>query len=930
MRYSLKEFQRYCLVNHITFVSYKLPGEKHPQTLFTNEPRVYSSISDIKCTEGFLMSPFHSESSPILVIPDEKKLPGFEFEIDENEFLQTTCMKEIISVHKRDIISFNKYITQIENAKKKLSSGTNKKVVISRIKKIYGISIDDLIDAFKMLCDAYPHTFTYLLHSSITGSWLGATPEKLLQTDSYLFSTMALAGTKKHSESIKYSEWTDKEIREHEYVADHIRKKLKDSNYQYLENDRQTVRAGNVTHLLTEFVGKIKPGTGWLELVNLLYPTPAICGNDNELSLELIHETESHRREYYSGIIGLFNHTGKTDLFVNLRCMTSDNSGAYLFAGGGILPESSAFKEWEETEMKFETLLNIFGKIKGKDPEFIMKSHTNKLHVNIFADLCASYGIHKIVVSPGSRNAPLTVAFHNQPAIECYLIPDERSAAYFALGLAQYLQEPVGIICTSGTAALNYAPAIAEAYYQNLPLVAITADRPPEWIDQLDGQAINQDGIYENFTSYQATLPVEIYSDEELWLMERIIRDGFLHLKQKSLPIHFNVPLREPLYEMTDYIPSKSVFSQLEIISSRQDVSLDVIQKYKKILIIAGMKHPSQRFSDQIHRIVSSRRVVVLDELLSNLDIDDTFRIQDAFFLSTNKNNSERLKPDLVISFGDIILSKQLKQWVRSLNTDRWVVTKNDKCPDVFRGINKVIIDDPVCFLKNLCCDQESYKAIYFNDWKKIFNDFMEIHSVYHQTMPWSDMLVFKIISSIIPGDSIIHLSNSSPVRYAQFFEWNKGIRFYSNRGTAGIDGCMSTAIGMAAQTSETVTLVTGDIGFLYDSNALWNVYKKQNFKIIVINNKGGNIFDLIPGPQNTGLLKDYFTAYHPISIEYLCKAFGVEYISAANTHELKSGMELLYANKYCSLLEIQTEPSINTGVWKGYFEHISDNFSCL
>ena len=556
---------------------------------------------------------------------------------------------------------------------------------------------------------------------------------------------------------------------------------------------------------------------------------------------------------------------------------------------------------------------------------------TDKLHVKILADLCVANGLHKVVISPGSRNAPLIMAFHNHPDIECFVIPDERSAAYFAIGIAQFTGLPVGIICTSGTAALNYAPAMAEAYYQKIPLVAITADRPPEWIDQLDGQAINQTGMYANFISYQAQLPTEAFSKNEVWHLERIVRDGFLQLKLKNQPVHFNVPIREPLYNSKEREPSSVNYTTFKPIEKSfledKDFTAE-LHHFNKILLVIGMHPPDEEFSNLISRVAAGKNMVVMCETLSNVNSEDTFQIADAWINAIHRKNLLELNPDLIISFGDILLSKPLKQWIRSLTrTEHWLVNKGNMVPDVFQRIERIIHLSSVDFLRYLMDYFAPNVKTFYDSWQQSYLNFARIHDEYMQTIGWSDMHSFRALSKTIPPNSVVHLGNSSPVRYAHFFRWKDAIHFFGNRGTAGIDGTMSTAIGMASQTDKPVILITGDISFFYDSNALWNNYKRPNFKIIVINNKGGNIFSLISGPSETGLLDDYFVTHHPVSIEYLCKAYGIDYSLARNEQDLNSGLEHLLGATRCSLLEIDTDPVVNTNVWKEYFKTIKERW---
>lgn len=560
-----------------------------------------------------------------------------------------------------------------------------------------------------------------------------------------------------------------------------------------------------------------------------------------------------------------------------------------------------------------------------------MPESTDKTHVNLFAELCAAYGLQKAVISPGSRNAPLIMAFHFQHNIDCYIIPDERSAAYFALGMAQYTGQPVAIICTSGTAALNYTPAMAEAYYQQLPLVAITADRPPEWVDQMDGQTINQDSIYKNFTVFQAQLPSEALSDSDVWYIKRLVRDGFKLLINKQKPVHFNVPLREPLYNKIEH--TKQTF-KVDIKPANRVIEpsiypqlVDEFKKYANVLLVVGMQRPNEPLASSIRELAYSRQVVVLSEYLSNIGGEEVFITSDALIAAIHSHKLPSFSPDLFISFGDILLSKPLKQWIRSLQeAEHWIVSENDRVPDVFQRIDRIVEGKPEHFLSYLLSHAKTNTAFY-SEWQKAYQILNNLHVTFTNAIEWSDMQMFDILSQHIPEDTIIHLGNSSPVRYAQFFRWNSNIRFFSNRGTAGIDGVTSTALGMASQTQKTVTLITGDVSFLYDSNAMWNQYKSGNFKIIVINNKGGNIFSMIDGPESTGLLNDYFVTHIPVSIDQLCNAYGIGYYLSQGKHDLVSGLTQLYNHSSCAILEVQTDPKTNTRVWKEYFATIKSYF---
>lgn len=368
MKLSLKEFQQYCLNQKVAFVSYSLPGKNAPVTLFLPESEVkeYNRISDVEESNGFLLSPFQSENFPVIVFHDRNKAEGWEVNIRELPEPSSNRDAEPWNLEQY-VLEFNQYVDQIEEIKRSIGLGEAQKVVLSRTKVWQGVDINRLPDIFEELSHNYKSAFVYLFYTSKSGLWLGATPETLIEINHSTFSTMALAGTKEFYEDVKDIIWTEKELKEHAYVADYVRQKLLTGGYLFDESEKETVPAGNVVHLRTLFKGKVNKGkTDWKQLVDLLYPTPAICGTESEATLQLIRKIEKHKREYYAGIIGPFNEGNETALFVNLRCMKIVGDSAVLYAGGGILSESSAPKEWEETEMKFNTLIQVIIDVENK------------------------------------------------------------------------------------------------------------------------------------------------------------------------------------------------------------------------------------------------------------------------------------------------------------------------------------------------------------------------------------------------------------------------------------------------------------------------------------------------------------------------------------------------------------------------------------
>jgi len=545
----------------------------------------------------------------------------------------------------------------------------------------------------------------------------------------------------------------------------------------------------------------------------------------------------------------------------------------------------------------------------------------------MIAKRCVSLGIQYAVISPGSRNAPLIKAFAEIESMNCLSIPDERSAGYVALGIAQQLNKPVAIICTSGTAALNFGPAMTEAYYSHIPILALTADRPPEWIDQMDGQTIRQNGLFKNFTEYSDTLSI-ILGKEEFWFNTNKLNKSFRCL-QKG-PVHLNIPFREPLYDDGDlhYIPEISanpIISETVLSDSNIRKLADDFNKSKKVLIIPGRQNPSEELNLLLEKISKLNHVSIFKHHLDNMIVPKALHFQDRMLHVLTHAEQKKFQPELVISFGGPVLSKKVKTFLRNNPPKKhWRIDENHVFPDTFQMLTHTIDTKPANFFNKLLPYLKNSKSNYKSKWIEISKAAGRHHQSFMASTSWSDLQAFSLIMKNLPADSVLHLGNSSPVRYAQLFALDSSIACYGNRGTSGIDGCLSTAVGASiAIPQKTHTIILGDISFLYDSNALWNKYLQQNLKIIVINNQGGNIFRLIPGPRQTGLLEDYFETYLPISIKDMANTYHINHLKAENTEELIKNMELLYATDSCTVLEVKTESKTNARIWADYFKFI-------
>lgn len=546
-----------------------------------------------------------------------------------------------------------------------------------------------------------------------------------------------------------------------------------------------------------------------------------------------------------------------------------------------------------------------------------------KQHITDLAAICLKKGIRKIVISPGSRSAPIIQAFLKCYPGDCHSIVDERSAGYFALGLALAYQQPVALICTSGTAALNYAPALAEAYYQKVPLLAITADRAYEWIDQQDNQTLHQRDIYKNFIKSGFELPQNITHENELWYAHRLINEAVnLLFAEPAGPVHINIPLPEPLYdalpEVWDPLPVIP-FEKPEYNPVIPERLMNLWNQAKSILIVHGQHEPDADLTDSIIRFSHDPRIAVIAENISNIP-SNCIISNSHLVLSINRKNTPA-QPDLVLHSGGQVVSKSLTAYLRNAqHTKGWRIGKDHRVIDTYKIMSEHIALPESTVYKILASNiheddkQQGYRLL----WKQLAESSMNKAMERISQLPFSDIHVFFHVMNNMPEDINIFLGNSSVIRYAQLFNTPGKACYYSNRGTSGIDGCLSTASGIASASEKPTVAILGDLGFLYDSNALWNRELPTNLKILVINNHGGGIFHIIKGPSESAGFKEFIEAHHPVNIAKLAEAYNLAYLTAENEAGLKTQWpEFIAPGDKPIIFEVKTDAELSASTFR-------------
>jgi 2-succinyl-5-enolpyruvyl-6-hydroxy-3-cyclohexene-1-carboxylate synthase len=538
--------------------------------------------------------------------------------------------------------------------------------------------------------------------------------------------------------------------------------------------------------------------------------------------------------------------------------------------------------------------------------------------------ICLTKGVTTIIISPGSRNAPLTIGFVSNPAFTCYSIADERSAAFFALGIAQQTKQPVALVCTSGSALLNYYPAFSEAFYSQIPMIVISADRPQSKIDIGDGQTIRQENVFENHSLYNANLDeaVSIKNDKK-------INQAINTAIDKKGPVHINAPFEEPLYETVSElsVPVNTIVPANET----KMISVDDLAEFATIwnnsprkMVLVGVNDPNSVSYEIVEALANDNSVVVMTETTSNLHHPSFINNIDTIITPFTNEDLDDFCPDVLVTFGGMIVSKRIKAFLRKYKPKHHWHIDTLRAYDTFGILTKHFEVEPNVFFDAFLPLTRTIASDYFikTDLVKLLRK--QKSDLYLAKIPFSDFKVFEKIISLLPKNSQLQVSNSSAIRYAQLIDIDSSIEVYCNRGTSGIDGSSSTAIGAAVANGKQTVLITGDISFLYDSNALWNNYIPKNFKIILINNGGGGIFRILPGHKETPVFNTFFETSHCLTAEHLARMYGFEYTIASDETSLVNTMNDLYAqNEKPCILEVFTPTLQNDSILLNYFKEL-------
>ena len=559
------------------------------------------------------------------------------------------------------------------------------------------------------------------------------------------------------------------------------------------------------------------------------------------------------------------------------------------------------------------------------------------------AHICARLGVRTFVLSPGSRSAALTLALVRHPEIDTKIISDERSAAFIAVGMAQQLHQPVGLVCTSGSAAYNYAPAVAEAFFQQIPLIVITADRPPEWIDQLDGQTIRQQNLYGRHVKASYELPVG-QTEADVWYAGRMVSEA-IHLSRAFPPgpVHLNVPIREPFYPAEDkqiHFEDTKVIFQTKSVPMLTDETIAVLweewQRYDRKLIVGGQHPYDASLVEALSDLSITRHIPVVADVISNMhSVDNSIQHVDVLLSQLKEEVGNLLRPDLLITYGLSVISKNLKLFLRKYSpAAHWHIQPAGIAADTFQSLTQIVHISPATFFHAASSFPwaSQVQTDYCQRWQQREQKATQlINQLFADplTKPIGEFQAVQTILHHLPNATDLHLANSMTVRYANLVglsDHHAQVAVFANRGTSGIDGSNSTAVGSALTFNRLTVLLTGDLAFFYDRNAFWHNYSLPNLRIILLNNHGGGIFRLIDGPSQQPELEEYFETKQTLNAENTARDFKMHYqqinFTASDTiTTLTEALPEFYQENagHAKLLEIVTTTSHNQKIFNQY-----------
>ena len=554
---------------------------------------------------------------------------------------------------------------------------------------------------------------------------------------------------------------------------------------------------------------------------------------------------------------------------------------------------------------------------------------TDKYGCRALAGILHGHGVEYAVLCPGSRNVPLVMAFAREQGLKCDTAVDERSAAFIALGHGIARGCAVAVVCTSGTALLNMAPAVAEAYYRNVPLIVVSADRPGRWIDQADSQTIRQRGLLDNIVKRSYNIVAEAEADESRWFIDRTVNDAVITAMSGTHgPVHINVEIDSPLNREVSGEESYRIIRRAASRMSLSDEARNEISRRmlacRKVLVLGGCMAPNDRLNRGLIRLVGNGNVAVAAEPLANVSVG--IRNIEAALCRAGKLGRESMVPDLLITLGGAIVSDTVKRWLReNAPAEHWHIGRTDNTVDTFKCLTERIDMEPADFFAEISVAmrrEEIYGgegSDYGASWARASDNAYMMLDQEKAKAGWCEISALDEMVKMLPPDANVQLSNGMTVRYYEWVSRRRAHRADCNRGVSGIDGSTSTAIGAATAYSGMTVLITGDMSAQYDIGALASlrlINPKGKFKMVVMANGGGNIFKYVKNTRGLAETEDYL--YNSVDTDWnsVGKAYGMAVFEASDMESLgKQADRWVGTNVRSALLVVRSDAAKNARV---------------
>lgn len=556
--------------------------------------------------------------------------------------------------------------------------------------------------------------------------------------------------------------------------------------------------------------------------------------------------------------------------------------------------------------------------------------YSNLKNVQLLVAMLKAKKIKNIVVSPGNSHNAIVRSIEEDSYFKTYNIVDERSAAFFGCGLIQQLEEPVAIMCTSGTAATNYLTGVTEASRRKLPLIVITGDKNPYYLAQQEDQMIDQINLFKTVVKYSVSLPM-IKDEKDEWYCRRILNEAFLELNHHGTgPIQINLPIEQGMLAIgndftTEKLPEINIIERIDLKTKKEVIENKFKSlKNKKIMIIYGQDNNiTEATIKNIEKIFKNYNCIIEADKLSNLHCKGALDIARATIELRTSGRFGEFVPDIVITVaGNVTWEGKFVLKGYKNKFEHWIVNSDGKVQDYYKNLTTIFEMSTEEFLENMAEYEVDSDNNYYEMWEKKNKTFKIPEFQY------SNLYATQKVMKMIPKNSILNLANSSTIRLAQYFDLDQSIQVYCNRGVNGIDGCMSTYIGQSTATDKLSFLIIGDLTFFYDMNALWNRYVGKNIRIMLINNEGAALFHFNQGLEKYPTLNENVAAEHFATARGWVESQNIKYLSARNREEFDKNLSdfLVEDSDQPIVFEVFTKKENDAKLQKEFFEYNIEN----